>query len=364
MFFGHNVSEISPYLEGPYEGQMYPTYALDESGIPPTFFADPDVRKGFAYSVNYTQILEDVFLGEAIQPSSPLCQGLAPDCINPTLPLYELDPVKAEQHFKDAYGGELWTTGFTTGVAYNIGNPPRQTVCEMLKTNIEALNPKFHINVVAVDWGSVYIPQLVSFQLNMYIIGWGADYPDPHNFMYTFMGTYGDFSYFQRVVYPDSVGGINAIYGDPGLVSNAYVDDLLVKAFLAPTEDRCEMYTELQDIYFEACASVCTWEAIGRRWQRDWLQGWYYNGIYPGSYAYPLWKEELPLQDIDENGKVEVKDILLAAGAYGSYFTPEYTDPDWDSKIDINGDWKIDVKDILEMAKMFGWVAPPWTAPP
>lgn len=349
MFFGYNVSTTSPYL-GVEGGLPYGT--LDVSGIPPDFFSDVHVRKGFAYCVDYETMIRESMLGEASQPTSPLAEGLAPDVRNPEQPVYSLDLERAEAEFRLAYGGELWTTGFTTGIAYNTGNVPRETICYMLKTHIESLNPNFHIDVYSVDWGSVYIPQLVSFELNMFIIGWGADYPDPHNFMYTFMGTYGDFAYFQRIKYSDAVGG------------NEYVDGLLTDAILTNVEDeRRAIYYELQEIYFDECPSVGTWDAWARRWQRTWVQGWYYNGIYSGAYAYSLWKEELPREDIDEDGAINIRDIFRVAKAFGASFAPGVVHPRWDPYTDINSDALVNIRDIFAVAKLFGYTAPDWTPP-
>jgi peptide/nickel transport system substrate-binding protein len=246
-----------------------PYGTLDESGIPPDFFSDVHVRRGFAYCVDYQALIDEVWLSEAVQPTSPLIDGLAPDFRNPDQPVYSFDLAAAEAEFRQAFGGQLWETGFTTGIAYNTGNVARQTVCEMLKTGIEQLNPKFHIDISSVDWGGTYIPQLVTFQLNMFIIGWGADYPDAHNFMYTFMGTYGDFSYFQRIVYdPDITGDTVTGPGGEQLFGNEYVDALLAEGIaLAGVDDvkRNEVYLELQEIYFDQCGSVCLYDVWARR---------------------------------------------------------------------------------------------------
>ena len=31
-------------------------------------------------------------------------------------------------------------------------------------------------------------------------------------------------------------------------------------------------------------------QGIGRHFERDWVNGWYYNALYPGYYYYSLWK--------------------------------------------------------------------------
>jgi peptide/nickel transport system substrate-binding protein len=352
MFFNYNVSLASPHLT-PLGGLPYGT--LDELGAPPDIFSDIHLRKAFAQCVDYDVLINDVLLGEAVRPTSPLCGGLAPDFRNPDQPVYNLNLEAAEAEFMLAWDGELWETGFTLVVSFNSGNEPRQTITTMLETNIEAMNPKFHIEVLAVDWGSTYIPMLFTNQLTMFIIGWGADYPDAHNFMYTFMGEYGTFSYFQAIDYPDTVGNAT-------LTGLPYVEARLMEGIAEVDENkRQEIYNELQEIYYESCASVTTWDPTVRRWQREWVQGWYNNPIYPGTYAYAIWKEDLPRVDMNEDGAVNILDIARCAVAFGAYFEPGFTHPRWDPYADVNFDREVNILDIAAIASNFGIVLPPWT---
>jgi hypothetical protein len=57
------------------------------------------------------------------------------------------------------------------------------------------------------------------------------------------------------------------------------------------------------------------------------------------------------LGDVDNNHKVEIKDIFAIAKAYGS----SVGQPKYNSNLDINNDGKIDIKDIFATAKNFGW---------
>jgi ABC-type transport system substrate-binding protein len=68
-------------------------------------------------------------------------------------------------------------------------------------------------------------------------------------------------------------------------------------------------------------------------------------------------------EDINEDFKVNVKDIFAAAKAFGSTAQPYH--PRWDPTVDVNGDFKVNVKDIFAIAKKFGceckdgdWVCP------
>ncbi len=133
--------------------------------------------------------------------------------------------------------------------------------------------------------------------------------------------------------------------------------------------------------------------AFGRRVARDWVHGFYFNPIFPGVQGYPLWKENIKSstapftgkfadwEDINEDGKVDIKDLSIVAKGFGNYFIQPllppyppgpagYFTPNWNSKADVNvvnvstgarGDMKIDIKDLATVAKLFGFVADPWT---
>lgn len=289
IFFNYNISNgqfkypVSPYLSGLDYGQLSPT------GICPDFFSDEHVRKAFAYSIDYETYIEAAFLGEAVYPSTPSIFGL--DYRRPETwyddNAYQFNLTKAEEEWKLAWGGALWGTGFKLTITYNTGNIPRKTMADMLEANVESMNgigaKDFSIETLAVDWGSTYIPQLFTRQLPMFIIGWLADYPDPHNFYQPFMAKYGAFSGVATQGY-----------------YNTEVEALLDEEIGTTNETRRqEIFYRLQEIYIEDCPSVCVDQAEGRHWNRDWVKGWYLNQIYPGTYVYHTWISEVGSTPID-----------------------------------------------------------------
>jgi hypothetical protein len=114
-----------------------------------------------------------------------------------------------------------------------------------------------------------------------------------------FMHTEGDFSGYSNVAYGSSgrmqidytVNGVH--FGDPTkVIDDDYVDTMIengVKTTI-PAE-RTTIYYELQAIYVDEASGFGPGLAVGRHWERDWVQGWYYNAIYPGTYVYHTWKE-------------------------------------------------------------------------
>ena len=70
----------------------------------------------------------------------------------------------------------------------------------------------------------------------------------------------------------------------------------------------------------------------------------------PGGVSYVIEVLELMYCDVNGDGFVDVKDLLMAAFAYGS----RPGDPNWEPRADINGDDFIDIKDILIIALHYG----------
>jgi hypothetical protein len=69
---------------------------------------------------------------------------------------------------------------------------------------------------------------------------------------------------------------------------------------------------------------------------------------------YPLMSPWIPPGDINGDGKVDMKDVAVAGVAFGSY--PGH--PRWNSMADENEDGKIDMRDIALIAKNFGKTYP------
>jgi peptide/nickel transport system substrate-binding protein len=260
VFFTLNIDPNSPYIG---------SGKLDGKGIPPDFFSDINVRKAFAYAFDWKTFIEQAWLGEAKQVPGPIPEGIP--FYNPDQPMYKFDLAKAEEYFKKAYNGELWEKGFYLEILYNVGNVPRKTAAEILKENIEKLNPKFKIDIREVEWPT-YLKAMVRGQLPLFIVGWLADYPDPHNFVHPFMHSSGAYAASQGY-------------------SNPHVDELIEKGITeTDPAKRKEIYYELQRIYYEEVPSFILIQSLGRHWERDWIRGWYYNPIYPGIYFYDLSK--------------------------------------------------------------------------
>jgi hypothetical protein len=206
---------------------------------------------------------------------------------------------EAEAELKLA-AGDLWNVGFEVTLVYNLGNDQRKIACEMMRDAIQSLNakrtgkPEFKVSVVGLDW-PVFLDYEEYLYMPMFFVGWLVDFAHPDNFARPYMHTYGDFSYFQG-------------YSDP------HVDDLIDAAIIEPNTAVSDvMYKELQYIYWYDNPGLPLIQAVGRRWQRDWVRGWYYNELYPGMYFYDLYKVTNPAATpID----VSAQDTILDVAAF------------------------------------------------
>jgi len=239
---------------------------LDGNGIPPDFFSDLHVRKGFAYAFDYATFIRDGYRGKAVQPNGPIIQGLLG--YDPTLPKYTFDRAKATTEFKEAWGGKLWDTGFKFTLTYNTGNTVRQVGAQIMKDSIEALNPKFKVDIRNLQWSS-FLQATNQHKGTLYALGWAVDYPDPDDFAQPFLASTGD--------YPKRNS-----FKDP----NA---DRLVQegAVTADPAKRAAIYRQLTKIAYDQVPSLYVAQPSAFVVMRSWVRGWYYNAVLsPGSLDY------------------------------------------------------------------------------
>ncbi|MDD5302903.1 MAG: ABC transporter substrate-binding protein [Elusimicrobia bacterium] len=139
---------------------------LDGEGVPPDFFSDKDVRKAFAYSVDYDGYIKDILRGKGRRTSGVIPASL-PGGSDPK-PRFTLDPKKAEEHFRKAWGGKVWEKGFKVSFVFNTGSAPAQTIAQMIKKNVEALNPKFKVDLRMIQW-STYLEQTQANKIPLFL---------------------------------------------------------------------------------------------------------------------------------------------------------------------------------------------------
>ena len=238
--------------------------SLSEKGIPNNFFSDINVRKAFEYSFDWDIFIKDVFLGAAQKPYGPVLVGFP--TANPDNPQYYFDAKKAEEHFKKAWDGKLWNTGFTMTAVYSSGSTHRQRALEILKMNVEKLNPKFHIELASLPWAG-YVGAIKESQLPLTLFGILPDVFDP---------------YYPLFEHMHSAGG----YAEWG----GYID--LAKAEFDPLIDelgtnydparREEISKKLQKLDYDYALSILHFQAVEHVAMQDYING-YVAGAFPGN---------------------------------------------------------------------------------
>ncbi len=248
--------------------------ALDGEGIPPDFFNDLHVRKGFNYAFNWDQYIQQIFNGDAIQRRGPIIAGILG--YTDTQPTYFYSPTLALQELSQAWGGDVINNGFVLTITYNTGNATRRAVCEILKAGIEALDPKFKVNVLGLDW-QVFLPAQRAQVMPIFISGWLQDIPHPHNWLVPYlMGTFGS----RQSLPPDQQDGyrgkIYACLSLAGAAAQACYEDIQNTTYLNAT-----------DIFLA--------QSYAATYVRAELRGYYLNLALPGVYFYVLSKGPLPV---------------------------------------------------------------------
>ena len=242
---------------------------LDGNGIPADFFSDIDVRKGVSYCIDYETLIRDVLAGEGFQAKGPIIAGMMGYDENQATYTYDL--AKAEEHFKKAWGGEVWDKGFYLQVAYNTGNDTRRLFAEILEQGLEAVNPKFNVVALNIPWPS-FLAARRAGKLPISVIGWLEDYHDPSNWVDPYLNCEtGAFAHSQEM--PEDFC--------------AQVSDLIAKGLSSNDPAvREPYYKELQNLAYEFAPTIWAYQAVGRHYEQNWIQGYYYNPIYPGLWAY------------------------------------------------------------------------------
>lgn len=247
------------------------------------------MRKAFIYALDYDTFINEVLKGLGRKIPTDLPEGLLgfnEELLNdPDAPHFDI--VKATEYFKKAWNGEVWEKGFKITLLYNTGNDVRRQAAEMLKAYIEMINPtKFKVEVRGVQWPT-YLDATKRGEVPVFIIGWLADYPDPHNFIFTYYHSAGVYSGRQGENFRKFISTPHPDLGGRSL-------DELIEEAIAKTDpaERQALYEEIQRFAMKHALGMPLYQPLGVRVQRSWVKGWYYNPMRPGDDYYVLWKAE------------------------------------------------------------------------
>ncbi|HNS53073.1 MAG TPA: ABC transporter substrate-binding protein [Anaerolineae bacterium] len=262
VFMNFDLSQdtgVNPYIGS---GQ------LDGNGIPPDFFTDIHVRTALNYCFDYDAYIADAQNGEGIRNNGPIIVGMLgyPE----DGPMYEYDRDKCAEEMALAWDGKVAETGFRVQMAYNTGNVSRQTACQILQSELAAINAAYQIECIGLPWPTM-LRYFRAGQLPLTASGWIEDIHDPHNWVQPFtVGTYAG-----RQNLPDDL--------------KAQFQELVTAGVLAPDPaQRVEIYAELQQLFHDTAIQITLSQEAGVRYEQRWVKDWYYNPLLFAGYFYAL----------------------------------------------------------------------------
>jgi peptide/nickel transport system substrate-binding protein len=274
---------------------------LDGNGVPPNFFSDLHIRKGFSYCFDWDQYIAGAQNGEGKQSYDIFLPGMIGD--DPNGPHYSLDLAKCEAELKASKwkeveveverGGQkqkvkewqpaedgtvaLWDKGFRLSLTYNTGATGRQVAAQILQGNLAAVNPNFIVEVVGLPWPTFLANQRAK-KLPMFFTGWQEDVHDPHNWIVP----YGVTTYATRQNLPAELRDQFRTFANRGAVE------------IDPAK-RDAIYKEFDKVYMEQAPMLPLSVLLDRHYEPRWMEGYVSNPILQGSpsitYIYALSKK-------------------------------------------------------------------------
>ncbi|HJR93054.1 MAG TPA: ABC transporter substrate-binding protein [Acidimicrobiia bacterium] len=238
--------------------------------IPLDFFQDVRIRQAFNYAFNYQGYIDGILGGLGGRGSFMLpveMYGYDPDA-----PIYETDPAMAEQLFTEA---GYWDEGFTISIMSDQTHEGFTGAALTLKDSIEALNPNFHINVLAVPEAQ-FDEALATDPLPMAMWSYtSSQYSTPDAYL------------FDSAVSDGRYGAVNSFvdgYSDPEAI-----DALIASARTTlDEEERLGILSEIQNVLYEEAMWIMPANEGAPSASGDWVTGHIENPMWPRPSQY--WK--------------------------------------------------------------------------
>lgn len=236
--------------------------------IPLDFFQDVRVRQAFNYAFNYQGMIDGILGGLGGRNSFVLpveMYGYDPDA-----PIYETDPAMAEQLFREA---GYWDEGFTISIASDQTHEGFTGAALTLKDSIEALNPNFHVNVMAVpeaQFDEILATDPLPVAMWSYT---SSQYSTP------------DAYFFDSGISDGRYGAVNSFvdgYSDPEAI-DALINS--ARTTLDPDE-RLQILSEIQTALYEEAMWIMPANEGAPSAAGDWVTGHIENPMWPRPSQY------------------------------------------------------------------------------
>jgi peptide/nickel transport system substrate-binding protein len=191
--------------------------------------------------------------------------------------MYEYDPEACAGYLAEAWDGVLPEIGFRFQIGYNQGNTTRQTIAEIIQSNIGAAAEEglYNVETVGLPWPTFLAAQNAS-QLPVFISGWLEDIHDPHNWLQPYLaGTYA------------------LRQGMPDEVLDPFRETVTAGVLASDPAEREAIYFGLQEQYYETVPQVILLQRDTPWYSQRWVDGYYYRvGAFGRDYyAYTLASE-------------------------------------------------------------------------
>ena len=225
---------------------------LDGAGIPPDFFSDIEVRRGFAWAFDYERFARAAYGSKARRVRGPFPPSMVPDTDGTP---YTKDLEKARAAFRKAFGGEVWKNGFVLPAAYSGDNQSRKLAAEALQAGLKEVNPLFKVRLHPLQ-SQEYYDALESRKLPLFINGYYSDYPDPNSYAFGLLQSQSYFPKYQS-------------FSDPEI--DALIEEAAGEADSAA---RKSLYQRLNVLAEKTLPAIYTYAAPPLRACRDWVSGY------------------------------------------------------------------------------------------
>jgi peptide/nickel transport system substrate-binding protein len=246
---------------------------LDGAGIPPDFFSDIHVRRGFSYCFDWDAYLKEAQQGEAVQSRGPIARGLSG--YTEDSPVYARDIEKCREELAQAWGGQLPETGFSLSVAYNEGGTARQIAGQILAAGLQEANPKYKLDTMKLEWPTM-LDNMNQRRLPITFAGWYEDYHDASNWVHPYMHAKSG-AYAPNQGFPPEM-----VEKYTGLVDQALAETDAAK--------REAIYRELQQLAHDDAIDLFLAQMLGRTYMRREVSGWFFSPLQPSFQYYNLSK--------------------------------------------------------------------------
>ena len=232
-------SPLNPQVQ-PFPARFSTSYVGLNVSEPP--LDDPKFREALNLAVDRDQIASVVYDG-AVRPAKSIIPPRFP-AYNPDLNPYPYDPERARQVLQESkYGGDLDNLPrMTLSISGSFGAAVPLGLEVMLQSWEQELG--IQVEIQQTEWAT-FLQDVNAKRYQMFSLSWGADYPDPENFL--------------DLLFHSESEGNRTNY------SNSAVDALLEQARVEQDQTaRFELYNRIERMILEDAPWVLLWN------EEDW----------------------------------------------------------------------------------------------